>query len=96
MQNNKKNHNEGAIIMPEPEIQGKTQLTVGDIHNKLTERVSGYDADLILNTALLSAGVCLAKETNLSEQAMKNVCLELIKQGGPAFQVGQSFYPQNP
>ncbi len=84
--------------MPEaqtnPEVQTKTSFTIRDFHEKLSERVSGFDADLILNRALLDAELPLAKDTKIDREKVRTICLQLIKQGGPAFQVGQIFYNQ--
>ncbi len=71
------------------------QLTLNLFLNRLQQRVSAYDAKLILDSAVVVTGIPHQSESLNSEEA-KNLCLELIKKGGPAFQVGSSIYREIP
>ena len=70
-------------------------LTVDYFLTRLRERVSHYDARLILESALTVSGVKFGSDALDKEQAT-NLCLELIRKGGPAFQVGAAIYRQIP
>lgn len=63
---------------------------------QLNQRVSQFDARLILDSAIVTSGLNLQMETKLDQEQAKGLCLELIKKGGPAFQVGTSIYRQLP
>ncbi|MCB0414123.1 MAG: hypothetical protein KDD50_07305 [Bdellovibrionales bacterium] len=73
-------------------------FAVQDFYSELATRVSGYNAKLILDMALIEVGFDFtevsAEEKKLNCDEAKNLCLELIKQGGPAFQVGKNLYHQ--
>lgn len=66
--------------------------TLNDFYVKLTEKVSNYNARLMLQTAMLTSGVQQDKHEALESEQVKAICLALINKGGPAFQVGKSFY----
>lgn len=80
------------------ESQEMCGLSVNDFYIKLSEKVSGTNARLMLNSALMGFGysdVDAINETQpLKIDDAKALCLELIKKGGPAFQVGKSMYHQ--
>ena len=67
-------------------------LTTQVFYKRLSERVSDYNARLVLNQALHHAGLNAINEEPLDGDVAKNLCLELIKRGGPAFHVGQALY----
>ncbi len=69
-------------------------FSLNDIYVKLNQRVSAYNAKLLLNAAIVSSGVNGEKDDLLNVEDAKSLCLELIKKGGPAFQVGKDFYSQ--
>lgn len=70
-----------------------TNLTAEHFLNRLKEKVSSFDAQLLLNSAIVTSGLHnRVKECTLAKEDAKALCLELIKKGGPAFQVGQSIY----
>lgn len=70
-------------------------LTVDYFLGQLQQRVSQYDARLILDSAMTVSGVKFEGGSLDKEQAT-NLCLELIRKGGPAFQVGNAIYRQIP
>ncbi len=75
------------------EISGSEEdakITVHDILRGLQERVSQYSANLLLESAMVDLG--LEEGATLKKEEAKNLCLALIKKGGPAFQVGQAMY----
>lgn len=66
-------------------------ITTHDFLKGLQERVSINNARMLLATALVQTGL-QQEEGELSAEQAKSLCLQLIKQGGPAFQVGQTLY----
>lgn len=69
-------------------------LKVSDFYDGLASRVSQYNAQLLLHSASISSGISTDSEDFLNRDEAKALCLELIKKGGPAFQVGKSLYSQ--
>lgn len=65
-------------------------ITQGDILKGLEQRVSLSSAQLLMESVLVNSGI--NKSDTLSKEEAKNLCLALIKKGGPAFQVGQAMY----
>ena len=76
--------NEDSITM--------TTYTAKHFLRRLEERVSGYNAKLLLHAALVDSGIVYNSDEKLDSDQAKNLCLSLIKKGGPAFQVGQNLY----
>ena len=71
------------------------QLTPNDIYQRLAEKVSRYNAGLLLDSAMIRSGIPYdQKDVVLAPDLAKDLCLQLIRQGGPAFHVGQAFYRQ--
>jgi hypothetical protein len=64
-------------------------LTLDEVQMKLSERVTEYNARLLLHSVMVKAGLLGERDLPLNNEQAKNLCLELIKQGGPAFQVGR-------
>jgi len=62
-----------------------------DFMRRLTEKLTHFDASLVLEAAMLSAGVP-RNDGFLKKDETKEICLELIKRGGPAFSVGTGIY----
>lgn len=71
-----------------------SSLKVSDFYNGLASRVSQYNAQLLLHSASISSGISTDHDDFLNREQAKALCLELIKKGGPAFQVGKSLYTQ--
>ncbi len=69
-------------------------FSLNDVYVKLNERVSSYNAMLLLNSVKIGAGIQHEQNLVLNADDAKTVCLELIKKGGPAFQVGKDLYTQ--
>jgi hypothetical protein len=79
--------------MSQVEVQ-KQGLTAGHILVRLQQRVSQNNARLLLNTAKTQTGIKIDDQTVLEAEQAKALCLRLINQGGPAFQVGQAIYKE--
>jgi len=73
-------------------VQETSDLTLQDFYMKLSERVSNYNAKLMLRTAMLNSGIDSDEATKLAKEQARAICLALIKKGGPAFQVGKDLY----
>lgn len=69
-------------------------LTAGMILDRLQQRVSKGNAKLLFETAKIQAGFQIDDSTELETEQAKTLCLVMIKQGGPSFQVGQSIYKE--
>ena len=67
-------------------------LTLQDFYLKLSERVTNYNANLMLRSALISSGVTAERDAQLPKEDAQAICLAMIKKGGPAFQVGKDLY----
>lgn len=77
--------------MEESNNQAICKLTLNDFYSKLSERVSDYNARLMLQSAVISTGLD-QNISSLKVDEARAICLELIKKGGPAFQVGKAMY----
>lgn len=69
-----------------------TTVTVNHIFLRLSERMSTYNARLMLQAAMLTSGVEAQAEQTLEADQIKSICLALINRGGPSFQVGKDLY----
>jgi len=70
-------------------------LSANLILTRLQERVSKPNARLLLDMAKIQCGFQGADESlELEKENAKTLCLSMIKQGGPSFQVGQSIYKE--
>ncbi len=67
-------------------------LTIQDFYVKLSQRVSDYNARLMLRTAMFESGVEGEGSKVLELEQARAMCLALINKGGPAFQVGKDLY----
>ncbi len=69
-----------------------TEFTMDLFYNELKKKVSANNAKLLLHTAAVRTGM----NSNMSEPMRKEeahaLCMELIKSGGPGFQVGRVIY----
>lgn len=74
------------------ETNAKNPITVNDFYVRLSEKVSTYNARLMLQTAMQKSGVQGDHSTVLESEQAKAICLALINKGGPAFQVGKAMY----
>ena len=57
----------------------------------LEVKMSPFNARIILDSAFVSSGV-IKTEENLDKTQTSDLCLALIKKGGPAFHVGTEIY----
>ncbi|MEZ0390604.1 MAG: hypothetical protein ACAH59_00210 [Pseudobdellovibrionaceae bacterium] len=69
-------------------------LTTSLILSRLQQRVSKTNAKLLFETAKIQAGLQVEDTVQLEAEQAKTLCLCMIKQGGPSFQVGQSIYKE--
>lgn len=70
-----------------------TAITANHFLTRLSEKVSSYNARLLLNSAMVESGLHeTVIDAPLAKEDAKTLCLKLIKKGGPAFHVGQSIY----
>lgn len=70
-----------------------SDVTLNDFYIKLSERVSAYNAKLLMHSVITCSGLDRDNDTSpLNREDAKTICLELIKKGGPAFQVGKAMY----
>lgn len=69
-----------------------TDLSRKEIISRLSEKLSHFDANIILDAAMLSAGLTINDESQLNKQQARQICLALIKRGGPAYAVGAGLY----
>ncbi len=67
------------------------KLSVQFFYDSLREKVSSNNARLLLDSALLHSGL-KGRADGLNDDEAKHLCLELIKQGGPGFRIGQEIY----
>lgn len=75
-----------------PEQAKITDISLDVVLEKLSEKVSGYNAKLLLNHAMVGSGVFGDSQDFLNAKSAESICLELIKKGGPSFQVGRDLY----
>ena len=71
----------------------KARIRVGEKHflDRLTEKLTHFDANMILEAAMLTAGV-QRQEGLFKKDEARDICLALIKRGGPAYAVGAYIY----
>lgn len=69
----------------------RVRVNEEDFMKRLTEKLTHFDANMILEAAMLTAGV-QKPEGYFKKDEAREVCLALIKRGGPAFSVGTGIY----
>jgi len=69
-------------------------VTLADMQKHLSSRVSNYNARLLLHTAVQKSGLAATDLQTLKKEHARSICMQLINQGGPAFQVGKDLYQQ--
>lgn len=69
-------------------------LTANLILSRLEQRVTMTNARLLLNTVKIQTGINVDNAQTLDPEQTKAICLKLINQGGPSFQVGQALYKE--
>jgi hypothetical protein len=71
----------------------RVRVGEADFMKRLTEKLTHFDASLVLEAAMRNAGVD-RHEGLFRKEETKNICLELIKRGGPAYSVGAGIYKE--
>ena len=74
-----------------PSTKSRVRVGEKDFIARLTERVTHFDATMILEAAMLTAGVD-RQDGHFKKDETREICLALIKRGGPAFAVGTHIY----
>ncbi len=69
-----------------------SSVTINDFYDQLAAKVSAYNAKLLLQRAVFQSGLNHDHYSRLKIDDARAICLELIKKGGPAFQVGKDMY----
>lgn len=87
-----KEQQEKAVIPDTPADNELVSLDEKDLLKRLVEKISYFDAEMILSAAMVSAGVARKSEGCFKKKEAREICLQLIKRGGPAFAVGTVAY----
>ncbi len=69
-------------------------ITVNLFLDELKKKVTDSNAKLLLHTAVVRSGISCAADAPLNKEDAQTLCMELIKSGGPGFQVGRTVYSQ--
>jgi len=69
----------------------KIEVNASEFRKGLEVRMSPFNAKIILDSAFVSSGV-IKTEENLDKAQTQELCLALIKKGGPAFHVGTEIF----
>lgn len=69
-------------------------ITMGLFLDELKKKVSDSNAKLLLQTAVIRSGVNCTPNGPMNNEEAHSLCMELIKAGGPGFQVGRAVYSQ--
>jgi hypothetical protein len=67
-------------------------ITVNYFLDELKKRVSFSNAKLLLDSAVVRTGINCSADSPLNSKDAHALCMELIRAGGPGFQVGRSVY----
>ncbi len=71
-----------------------SEVTPNLILEKLKIKLSTYDARIILDSAMVIAGLRSEWTQPLQKQDAQTLCMQLMRRGGPAFHVGTEVYKQ--
>jgi hypothetical protein len=71
-----------------------TDYTMDFFYGELKKKVSATNAKLLLHTAAVKTGYSPKLDTQLRKEDAEAICMELIRSGGPGFQVGRAIYSQ--
>ena len=92
MSNQEKNKKKKMQKEESPSVaKARVRVKEEDFMRRLTEKLTHFDASMVLEAAMLSAGVP-RQEGFFKKDETKEICLQLIKRGGPAFSVGTGIY----
>jgi hypothetical protein len=70
------------------------EFTMGYFYDELRKKVSANNAKLLLHTAAVKTGMPPKMDAPLRKEDAQAICMELIRAGGPGFQVGRAIYSQ--
>ena len=70
----------------------RNPVTVQFFYNELKKKVTDSNAKLLLHSAIVRSGISCADDVPLEKEAAQALCMELIRSGGPGFQVGRAVY----
>ena len=70
------------------------EYTMNVFYDALRERVSMNNAKLLLHSAAVKSGMPVKMDEPMPKEQAKTLCMELMKSGGPCFQVGRAIYTQ--
>jgi DhnA family fructose-bisphosphate aldolase class Ia len=68
------------------------EYTMNYFFDALRQRVSMNNAKLLLHSAVVRSGMPIKMDAPMNKEDAKALCMELIKSGGPGFQVGRAIY----
>lgn len=71
-----------------------SQITMNVFLLELKKRLSDSNAKLLLHSAVVNTGINCASDEPMNKEEAHNLCMELIKFGGPGFQAGRTVYTQ--
>ncbi len=77
-------------------VAANSPVTLKYFMKRLQERVTQDNARLILDAAVIVSGIKAPEDRELNKEEAAHLCMELIKKGGPAFQVGTTVYRELP
>ncbi len=80
-----------VAVLESEQPQARIRVKQEDFIRRLAEKLTHFDANMILEAAMLSAGVG-RQEGFFKKDEAKEICLALIKRGGPAYAVGAGIY----
>jgi len=75
-------------------VADANNITVNYFLDELKKRVSPSSAKLLLHTAVVRSGLSMPVDAPMNKEDAQTLCMELIKSGGPGFQVGRAVYTQ--
>ncbi len=70
------------------------EVTVNHFLDELKKRVSPSNAKLLLDSAVVRTGINCSSDSPLNSQDAHALCMEMIRKGGPSFQVGRAVYTE--
>lgn len=74
--------------------QSKSTFSMNLFLTEFEKKVSATNARLLLQGAAIKTGMGLDLQKELKKEQAEALCMELIRSGGPGFQVGRTIYNQ--
>lgn len=75
-------------------MAANNSITVNLFLDELKKKVTDSNAKLLLHTAVTRSGISCSADAPLNKEDAQALCMELIRSGGPGFQVGRTVYSQ--